>query len=69
MEKSWKIIGNKIWQQTRLWWWWEIHKNKIKAYGDSAITNLYGKKIPKEKASCKCLSIIMLDSVIEAKKK
>ena len=27
------------------------------------------KKIPKEKAPCKCLSIIMLDSVIKAKKK
>ena len=27
------------------------------------------KKIPKEKGPCKCLSIIMLDSVIKAKKK
>ena len=27
------------------------------------------KKIPKEEAPCKCLSIIMLDSVIKAKKK
>ena len=27
------------------------------------------KKMPKEKAPCKCLSIIMLDSVIKAKKK
>ena len=26
-------------------------------------------KIPKEKAPCKCLSIIVLDSVIKAKKK
>ena len=26
------------------------------------------KKIPKEEAPCKCLSIIMLDSVIKAKK-
>ena len=26
------------------------------------------KKMPKEKAPCKCLSIIMLDSVIEANK-
>ena len=25
--------------------------------------------MPKEKASCKCLSIIMLDSIIKAKKK
>ena len=27
------------------------------------------KKMPKEKATCKCLSIIMLDSVIKANKK
>ena len=27
------------------------------------------KKMPKEKAPCKCLSIIMLDSVTKAKKK
>ena len=33
------------------------------------ITNFQSKKIPKEKAPCKCLSIIMLDSVIKAKKK
>ena len=44
-------------------------KTKIKTYGDSAITNFHNKKIPKEKAPCKCLSIIMLDSVIKAKKK
>ena len=31
--------------------------------------NFQGKKMPKEKASCKCLSIIMLDSIIKAKKK
>ena len=33
------------------------------------ITNFHNKKIPKEKAPCKCLSIIMLDSVIKANKK
>ena len=27
------------------------------------------KKMPKEKAPCKCLSILMLDSVIKSKKK
>ena len=32
-------------------------------------TNFQGKKVPKEKAPCKCLSIIMLDSVIKSKKK
>ena len=33
------------------------------------ITNFQGRKMPKEKAPCKCLSIIMIDSVIKAKKK
>ena len=33
------------------------------------ITNFQDKKVPKEKGPCKCLSIIMLDSVIKAKKK
>ena len=44
-------------------------KTKIKTYADSIITNFHNKKMPKEKAPCKCLSIIMLDSVIKAKKK
>ena len=33
------------------------------------ITNFHNKKMPKEKSPCKCLSIIMLDSVIKANKK
>ena len=44
-------------------------KAKLKTYGDSVITNFHNKKMPKEKAPCTCLSIIMLDSVIKAKKK
>ena len=44
-------------------------KTKIIMYGDSTFTSFQGKKMPKEKAPCKCLSIIMLDSVIKAKKK
>ena len=44
-------------------------KTKIKIYADNMITNFHNKKMPKEKAPCKCLSIIMLDSVIKAKKK
>ena len=43
-------------------------KTKIKIYAGSMITNFQSKKMPKEKAPCKCLSIIMLDSVIKAKK-
>ena len=44
-------------------------KTKIKTYADIIITNFHNKKMPKEKAPCKCLSIIMLDSVIKANKK
>ena len=33
------------------------------------ITNFHNKKMPKEKAPCKCLSIIMVDSVIKVNKK
>ena len=44
-------------------------KAKIKIYLGSMTTNFHNKKMPKEKAPCKCLSIIMLDSVIKANKK
>ena len=44
-------------------------KTKIKIYAGSVITHFQSKKMPKEKAPCKCLSIIMLDSVIKAKRK
>ena len=44
-------------------------KTKIKIYADNMITNFHNKKMPKEKAPCKCFSIIMLDSVIKANKK
>ena len=33
------------------------------------ITNFQSENMPKEKGPCKCLSIIMIDSVIKAKKK
>ena len=38
-------------------------------YAGGIITNFHNKKMPKEKAPCKSLSIIMLDSVIKANKK
>ena len=44
-------------------------KTKINIYAGSIITNFHNKKMPKEKAPCKYLSIIMLDSVIKANKK
>ena len=44
-------------------------KTKIKIYAGNVITNFQGKKMTKEKAPCKCLLIIMVDSVIKAQKK
>ena len=44
-------------------------KTKIEIYVKNTITNFHNKKIPKEKILCKCLSIIMVDSVIKANKK
>ena len=44
-------------------------KTKIKMYGDRVNTNFQGKKVPKENASYKCISLIMLDSVIRVNKR
>ena len=44
-------------------------KRKIMMYNGNMFTNFQGKKIPEEKAPCKCLSIILLDSAIKARKK
>ena len=44
-------------------------KTKIKIYACSMITNFHNKRMPKETAPCKYLSIIMVDSVIKANKK
>ena len=35
-------------------------KTKMKTYVSSIITNFHNKKMPKEKAPCKCLSIIVI---------
>ena len=40
-------------------------KTKIKMYRGRVNTNFEGKNVPKENASCKCSSLIMLDSVIK----
>ena len=44
-------------------------KTKIKTYAGSIITNFHNQKMPKGKAPCKCLSIIVIDSVIKTNKK
>ena len=38
-------------------------------YGNRVNTNFQGKKVPKENALYKCLSLIMLDFVIRVNKK
>ena len=40
----------------------------MKIFEKNINTNFQNKKVPKEKIPCKCLSIIMLDSVIESDK-
>ena len=44
-------------------------KTKIKKDADSTGTNFHNKKMPKVKVPCKCLSVIVLDSVIESDEK
>ena len=44
-------------------------KTKIKMYEDRVNTNFQSEKVPKENASYKCFSLIMLDSVIRVNKK
>ena len=44
-------------------------QTKIKMYEDRVNTNFQGKKVAKENASYKCLSLIMLDSVIRVNKR
>ena len=47
----------------------EYIQTKIKIYANSINTNFQVKEMPKEKGPCRCLSIIILGSVIKAKKK
>ena len=47
----------------------EYIKRKVKMFEDRVNTNFQGKKVSKENASYKCLSLIMLHSVIRVTKK
>ena len=42
---------------------------KIKMYEDRVNTNFQGKMVPNENTSYKCLSLVMLDSLIRVNKK
>ena len=44
-------------------------KTKIKIYDNNVNTHFHGKKVPRENASYKCLSLLMLDFVVKVKKK
>ena len=44
-------------------------RTKIKIFSGNVSSSFRGKWVPKEKASYRCLSLIMLDSVIKVKKK
>ena len=44
-------------------------KTKIKTFGDGVNTNFHGQKVPKENATYKYISLLMLDSVIRVNKK
>ena len=46
----------------------ESIKTKIESYGNQINTNFQVKKYQKKNASCKCLSLIMLDSVVKVNK-
>ena len=47
----------------------KMYVNRMGMYEDRVNTNFQGKKVPKENASYKCLSLIMLDSIIRVNKK
>ena len=59
---------NQIWKKVKKLLRIEFD-SKIKIYECSLNRSFLGKKMPKEKSPCKSLSIIMLDSVLNAKKK
>ena len=68
MGKSWEVNENRLESKPVYGDNDKYIKTKIKIYATNMITNFHDKKMPKEKAPCKCLSIIMLDSVIKANK-
>ena len=69
MGKCWKVI--KVFESKPVYG--DVNKyikTKIKIHAGSIITNIHNKKVPKEEAPCKYLSIIIIiDSVIKANKK
>ena len=59
---------NKIWGKISNLMNIEFDSEPVKMYKDRVNTNFQGTEVPKESASYKCLSLIMLDSVIRINK-
>ena len=68
MEKIEKLMGIDFDSKPTYGNYDKLINTKIKTYEDFVTTNFYNKKgskkIPEEKIPCKCLLIIMLDSVL-----
>ena len=69
MGSNWRVNEDNFWSKPIYDKDVKYIKTKIKTYAGNIITNFHNKKMPKEKAPCKCLSIIIIDSVIKANKK
>ena len=71
MGNNWRVNEDKFWKYQSPVYGEDVKyiKTEIKTYACSIITNFHDKKMPKGKAPCKCLSIIMINSVIKANKK
>ena len=64
-------IFNKIWEKIESLMSTYFESKPVYGDGDknSVNINFHNKKIPKEKAPCKCFSIIIPDSVVKTNKK
>ena len=69
MEKVEKLIGIDFESRPTYGFGDKCIKTKVRIYIKNIFTSFHDKKIPKEKVPCKCLSIIMLDSLIETDEK
>ena len=71
-KKIWEKVGNLLnieFDSEPVYGDVDKYMKTKKTYGDKVNTNFQGQKVPKENASYKCISLIMLDSVIGVNKK
>ena len=69
MEKNSNLVGKEFDNETVYDDTNRYIKTKIKLYNDNISINFQGKNIPKENESYKCLSLILLESIIRMNKK